>query len=347
MIKDLSISQLVHRETSGDRAYLATHRSLQEGLMQQLNKDTATRQKAFERAALLLREIFPSASRLQQAEVDKWPLIRQVLPHLLSLTSAYTRADPNIQGSLLFAELLADVGGMNLYDRGFSRDAQTLLKAAESILDDLGYPENSRIRGDILIVSGLATDHIGITERLQGLEKRLRAMEVRQNCFSQISADKVTVDDEILLYNSFTDLACSYQQLNRFDEVEKYCGECLQKYKTWGNEEEYPYEYAKYHHHMAFVQIYRKETNKAVESGRKAADLMALANPGAQLATIYRFDWAVFLLQNGDTDRAIEEHRNIFNERVMECGNLNLLTIQSRLMLGIMYFRKNDLDEAE
>ena len=43
--------------------------------MHKLNKDTATRQKAFERAALLLREMFPSASRLQQAKVDKWPLM--------------------------------------------------------------------------------------------------------------------------------------------------------------------------------------------------------------------------------------------------------------------------------
>ena len=347
MVKDLSISQLVHRETSGDRVYLTTHRSLQEGLMHKLNKDTATRQKAFERAALLLRETFPSASRLQQAEVDKWPLIRMVLPHLLSLTSAYTRAEPNIQGSLLFAELLVDVGGMNLYDRGFPRDAQTLLTAAESTLDELQYPENSRIRGDILIVLGLTTDHVGITERLRGLDKRLRAMEVRQKCFSQIPADKVTIDDEILLYNSFTDLACSYQQLNRFAEVEKYCEKCLEKYKTWGNEGDYPYEYAKYHHHMAFIQIYRKETDKAVESGRKAADLMARAVPGAQLATIYRFDWAVFLFQHGETARAIEEHKVIFNERVKECGNLNLLTIQSRLMLGIMYFCQKDLDEAE
>ena len=235
-----------------------------------------------------------------------------VLPHLLSLTSAYTRADPIIQGSLLFAELLVDVGGMNLFDSGISRDAQTLLKAAESTLDELRYPEHSRIKGDILIVLGLTTDHVGITERIQGLDKRLRAMEIRQKCFFQIPADKVTIDDEILLYNSFTDLACSYQQLNRFDEVEKYCEKCLQKYKTWSNEKKPPYEYAKYHHHMAFVQIRRKETNKAVESGKKAADLMALAVAGAQVATIYRFDWAVFLFQNGETDREVEEHKVIF-----------------------------------
>ena len=347
MVKDLSISQLVHRETSGDRIYLTTHRSLQEGLIHRLNKDTDTRQKAFERATLLLRETFPSPSRLQQAEVDKWPLIRLVLPHLLSLTSAYIRAEPEIRGSLLFAELLADIGGMNLYDRGFVKDAQTLLRTAETTLDKLHHPKDSRIRGDILIVLGLMTDHVGITQRLEGLDTRLRAMEIRQNCFSQIPADEVTTDDEILLYNSYTDLACSYQQLNRFDEVETYCEKCLQKYETWGKEEEYPYEHAKYHHHMAFVHIYRQETTKAVQSGKRAADLMALAVPGAQLATIYRFDWAVFLFQNGETDRAIEEHKAIFNERVKECGKLNLLTIQSRLMLGIMYFCKGDLDEAE
>lgn len=48
MIQALRISQLVHREASEGKTHLTTHRSLQEGLMQKLNKDTETRQMAFE-----------------------------------------------------------------------------------------------------------------------------------------------------------------------------------------------------------------------------------------------------------------------------------------------------------
>ena len=347
MIRDLSLSQLVHREKSGERVYLTTHRSLQEGLMQKLNKDTTTRQKAFDRATLLLREHFPSPLRIQQAEAKKWPSIVLVLPHLLNLASAFKRAMPSMQGSLLFAELLADVGGMNLYDRGLVKEAQTLLRAAQSTLDSIQHPERSRLRGDISIVLGLLTDIVGISERLEGLELRKQAVQVREDCFSQIPPAEVSTEDEILLHNSYTDLACSYQQLNRFDEVEHFSEKCLEKYKSWGSEDEYPYEYAKYFHHMAFVHIFRKQTAKAVEYGKKAADLMALGAPGAQIATIYLFDWAVFLFQNGEIDYAFEEHKAIFDRRLRECGNLNILTIQSRLMLGIMSFCRNDLDEAE
>ena len=50
MVKDLSIGQLVHRETTGDKTYLTIHRSLQEGLMQKLNHDSFQRQMAFDRA---------------------------------------------------------------------------------------------------------------------------------------------------------------------------------------------------------------------------------------------------------------------------------------------------------
>ncbi|KAL8897325.1 MAG: hypothetical protein Q9207_007268 [Kuettlingeria erythrocarpa] len=199
MIQALSISQLVHRETSAHKSYLTTHRSLQEGLMQKLNKDTETRQTAFERATILLRENFPSSSRIQQADPEKWPLIGKVLPHVLSLLSAFERAEPCIIRTMTFAELLADVGGMNMFDRGFVKDAQTILQAAESTLDDLHEPKHSRLRGDIVIVLGLVTDHIGITERLEGLDLRLRAKEIREKCFSDIAAGQATIDDEILL----------------------------------------------------------------------------------------------------------------------------------------------------
>lgn len=108
-----------------------------------------------------------------------------------------------------------------------------------------------------------------------------------------------------------------------------YCVKCLQKYKSWGTEDQYPYEYTKYYHHMAFVYVHWKNTVKATECGKRGADLMAQAVSGAQICTIYRFDWAVFLFQNDETDRAIKEHETIFKQRKNECGNLNLLTIQS------------------
>ena len=265
----------------------------------------------------------------------------------MSLESAYRRASPNINGSLRFAELLADVGGINMYDHGLVKDARTLLRTALQTLEDLGHPTNTRVWGDIIIMLGLFTDIQGITQRAEGMNLRRRSVETRENWFGQIPVSQIDRDDEVLLHNAYADLACSFQQLNRFDDVTAYCEICLKQYRTWGAEEEYPYEYAKYYHHMAFVLVYQKDTGKAIDYAKRAADLMALGSPRSQIATVFRFDWAIILFQHGEKDRSIKEHKAILNKRINECGRFNLLTLQSRLTLGIMYFYKDDYVAAE
>ena len=84
-------------------------------MLYKLNNELDRREATFHRVINLLRENFPSPSKLQIAESPVRPLIERVLPHLQATLLAFERVWPAMEGSLVFAGLLADVGGMDLY----------------------------------------------------------------------------------------------------------------------------------------------------------------------------------------------------------------------------------------
>lgn len=335
------------KDEQGNRIhYLTIHMSLQEGLLLKLNSDTGRRQAAFERVTILLRETYPTPNPWQIPDASKWPLTLKVLPHLLNLVRCFDRSDAPIQLHLQFAELLADVG-IELYDRGFTSDAWTLSEKAGEILNSLQQPMETQLRGNILTVRGLCTDTLGISKRAEGLEVRQRALQVRKKVFDDIHRSNITPNDEILLYNAETDLACSLQNFNRLEEVADICRKCYLKYRSWGTEEQYPYEYAKFYNHMAYVLRERGDTQEANRHSERGYELMSEGAPGTQITETFRFDWATIMFQSGDVDRAIREHKIVLDSRIQGCGKFNLLTLQSRLILGIMYYFIGDYNQAE
>ena len=327
--------------------YLSTHRATQKAMLHKLDNEPGRRKIAFSRVVNLLRENFPSPSKLQIAEAHVWPLIKRVLPHLQSTLRAFERARPAMAGSLVFAELLADVGGMDLYDRGRIYEAYKLSNKAVAIMDALGTPLETPLRGDALTIMGLCTDVMGVDKRLEGLEVREKCLEVRQRCYDMIPLGDVTVDDRIRLYNSYMDLVCSQQHFNDFDKIEQNAESCLVQYNSWGDENRFPYEHAKYYNHMAYVLLYEGQTAKAVDFARKAFELAERATPGAQLPVLYRFDWANILFQHGDMEQSLKAHKEMLKTRKRECGEENVRTLESRLNIGIIHFFRGQLDQAE
>ena len=218
-----------------------------------------------------------------------------------------------MEGHLAFAELLSDVGGMDLYDRGRVLEAYRLSKKAEAILDDLEMPLVTPLRGDLLTIIGLCTDFMSLEKRLEGLEIREKCQRIRRLCHEAIPSSLVTLNDNIRLYNSYMDLVCSQQQFNEFEDVEKNCEECLVQYKKWyTDEEKIPYEYAKYYNHMAYVLLYKGDSAKAVEYAKRGYELAERATPGAQLAVLYKFDEEVKKLRRdiwSVIDWGLEFHR--------------------------------------
>jgi len=167
-------------------------------LLQKLD-DTISRHAAFTRVVNLLRESFPTPTPLQQANAEIWPLTLKVLQHLLRLVAVFSRIEPRIAGNLPFAELLADVVGMDLLDHGFTGEVQTLSRAAEDVLNHLQYPLETTLRGNILAMLGLCYDPLGITGRAEGLKVRRKNLIVRERCFGNMVPSSRHVDDEIWL----------------------------------------------------------------------------------------------------------------------------------------------------
>lgn len=344
MIAQLRDGQLVKRELISGEFCLVTHRSIQHALLHKLNRDPIQRQDIFAMALRLLQAALPEASALQKPDDHTWLTIEKYIPQIQGIESAYKRAEPKMEGSLALATMFSQFG-IDLYDRGLIKVGESFMKSAEEILESMPLEGTLSLRANIHINVGMYTDTLGITRRDDGLERRKKAYDLRRQAIEGQS--RVSINDDILLHNAVMDLSCSYQQFNRFDQVERLSNQCFERFKTWGTPQEYPYEYAKYYDSMAFLFVYRKQTNLAVRFGELGANLMKQAAPGTLLSTVYRFDWATFLFQNGNTHQAIGEHKKVLDVRIDMCGKNNPLTLQSYLTLGIMHYFSKDYKSAE
>lgn len=344
-IASLRNSLLVKREGQNEDHYLTTHRSLQTVVQHKLNHDTEQRTKSFGYACTLVRNVLPRPSPLQQPESEKWPHIERHLPQLLSLKNSYIAADSKIKGSLAFAELLSDIG-LNVWDRGLSDEAKSLMLTAERALDSIGWDSRSMERSNIHVLLGILTDTVGITQRDEGLRYRQSAYNIRKHHRDSMPPERLTLDDDIRFYNTVTDLACSYQQYNRYSEIKEICETVIKKYCSWGTEDDFPYEHAKYYHHMAFVFVNTGNTAKAAEYATRAYEILKKGNFGL-LATVFRFDCATILFQNGQSAKAISEHKAVLETRLLKLGKFNSMTLHSYIALGVIYYFSGDYQNAK
>ncbi|KAG4415580.1 hypothetical protein IFR04_011300 [Cadophora malorum] len=344
LVAQLRDSQLVRREKINGDDCLVTHRSLQRALLSKLNHEIEQRQKSFDMALKMLEAVLPKASALQQPAEGMWPAIEKYLPHIQSIAAAYDRSKPKIAGSVQFAEMLSQYG-IDLYDRNLIKIGEILMKTAEEVLDTIDFDPASSVRTNIHIVIGMYTDTLGITRRDEGLERRIKCLELRRQALKD--AITIPIEEDIRLHNAVMDLSCSYQQFNRFDKVEELSNICFRKFKSWGTPEEFPYEYAKFYHSMAFLFVHRRQTELAVRYAKAGAYLMNKAGPNTLITTVYRFDWAICLFQDHKVAQAITEHEGILAIRLERCGKSNPLTLQSYLTLGIIQYFDGNFVAAE
>lgn len=324
------------------------HRSNRKAMLIRLDEHPEERQATLDRVVRLLRSQFPSPSPLQIANQEVWPRLPRILPHVISAVHAFERAWPRMSGSMFFAKLISDVGGIDLYDRGLISEAYKLNCVVESMLDSLQYPLDTPLRGDALTILGLCTDNMAITKRREGLAIRRKCLDIRQRCFKAIPADKLERDDKIRLYNSYTDLVCSQQQVNDFQGVQDNLALCLEQYRIWGPEDDITlaYEYAKYYNQMAYVLLWDNRGDEAVAFADRAYALIEQASPGTGISRLYQSDYAHILFQNGERNeaRCILETLGEISEK--ECGKDNLRTLEISLNVAIMDFLMGDFDSA-
>ena len=339
-------------------------------MLRKLSKEEygVERTTAFKRVVRILRENFPPPSKVQIAESSVWPNLQKVLPHLLTLLQAFEAFSSTMKGDIEFAELLCDVGGMDLWDRGKIAESYWINMNAEKILDsieDTGrdltaihQPDQPLLTGkalkaaslksDALTISGLSTDFMALSKRQEGFEMRQRCKKIRQLCFQSIPEQEVSLDDKIRLYNSYGDLATSLQQLNDFEGVRENMEECLKNYKLWGDEDAIPYEYAKYYSMTSFALIYERDYGTAVDYAEKAYKLIEERYPGTSSAILHKSDYALVLFQTGKDGREEAEKilKDLLTDSERDCGEANTRTLELRMIYGIMLYFLDRLDEA-
>ncbi len=320
-------------------------------MLRRLNRRPQDREAALQRVVCLVRELFPPPSKRQIPEAQIWPRLSRILPHLNSAVNAYKRAYPPMPGDKVFAELISDVAGMDLYDHGLVTEAYELNGVVVKMLDTLGSPpETAALRTDALTVLGLCTDNMALSKREEGLQIRQDCLRFRKLCFQAIPPGELTQDDKIRLYNSYTDLVCSQQQINDFEGVRQNLLECLEQYKLWGPEDDQTlaYEYSKYYNQMAYVLLWENKGSDAVAYAKKAYELVERAASGTAMARVFQADYAHILFQQGNSkDQALQLLDGLLELSEKDCGKNNLRTMDLRLNVAVMRFLMGDFALAE
>ncbi|KAF5587786.1 uncharacterized protein FSUBG_11687 [Fusarium subglutinans] len=347
----------VNAEVShGKKAHrsLRIHRAIQVALLIQLNSDVGRREAALKRVTGHLRASYPEPSPMQIPSALASNTLRLVLPHVLSMVRCYERAFPKPRGDLQLARLIIGFGGMDCYDRGLIRESYDLNNSAKMVLESLEKVERLEIIdpywSDALTVQGLCTDFMGLNTRGEGLDVRTKCMEIRKRHFRSIPGRKLQHENEIRLYNCYTDLSCSYQQTNEFGLVKDLVNQCYQKYLEWGTEEEGPYEYSKYYSQLSHVLIYEGRNDEAIEYAERACHLAELSSPETNHPWLYKFQHANIMWRHGDRKKeAFELMKSLIkaHSQGLSVSYSEVLNLGMEQNLGIMAYYLGELDMAD
>ena len=345
MTGELSRRNIISVNTENDEDILSIHRSFQQKILEELDRDPRRREEVFSQAYELVRKKFPLPSPIQVPEPGKWPACKEYLPHVLALENVTTKLLPSIIPSVRFARLLSD-GGINLWERGMTSEGLRLLKSAESVLDRL-ESDQSQLRANIHVIINLLIQDYGLSHIAESKYRIRKALKIRLDYLIHCEPDRYTRHDGILLHNAWSDYACVLLQYNDYERAEPIFRKCLKKYLDWGSEAEIPYEYYKYNHHVAFCRLYQHDFAGAIEFAEKSLRLITLATGQSSATSKTRFDLACIVLQSGDTQRALALHKEVLESNLRQHGKFNFLTLQSYYSVGVVSAYTGNLVEAE
>jgi tetratricopeptide (TPR) repeat protein len=345
MVAQLSRRKLITIETRSGEEVWSIHRSLQAKILQDLNRDPQKRERVYTQAFLLVRKRFPSPSPIQVPEPSKWPACRRYLPHVLSFRKIFTGSIFTIAPSVKLARLFSD-GGIGFWERRITSEGLDLLKSAESILDQLDSHEDL-LRANIHVIMSLLLQDSGLTYLAECKARIGTALNIRKEYHNKTAPEQYTKNDEILLYNAWSDYACVLLQYNNFQEAEPIFALCFEKYKKWGPENEIPYEYAKYYHHMAFCFMYQRKFTEAIDLAEQGLHWVTIATGHSAAYNRWKFDLACIVLQSGDLVKALKLHEEILHSRKEQHGSSAFLTLQSWYAVGAAQAYLGKLSDAE
>jgi tetratricopeptide (TPR) repeat protein len=348
MTQELVRRRLITTKIQSGQEILGVHRLLQCKILQELDRDPKRRYEVFLQAFTLVRKRFPRPSPIQVPDPSNWDRCKESLQHILSLRRIFVDClskTPPIPDSVEFSQLLYDAG-FNCWEREMTQDGLRLLESAENILNRLSYDPHARLRADIHAIAGIIRDNVGISKKLEGLQQRLKALEIRKWIVDNTQGH-VAKEDEVLLYNAMNDVAESWLQSYQYSKAAVLIEECRKQYQKWGTEEEYPFEYAKYYRNIGTVRMLQRRFDEAIECTQRALDLTQKDTGIGPRYLSYLYDMGCHVLQAGDKKKALELHLKVEELREEICGEYNDVTLQSCYTVGAMYHHLADMDQAE
>ncbi|KAK2740664.1 hypothetical protein FQN57_006034 [Myotisia sp. PD_48] len=349
VLKSLNSRQLIRRHNQGgETPYLSLHRILQSTILHILAQNQEKRSVAFRQALGLVQIQLPQPSHTQVSQPDEWHKYELYVPQVLSLRKRALWPAPELLLPLNFANILIEMGTF-MWHTGLWYDARTALETATQILERNPHQKSNILISDIDDVLGIIDDLIGVSQREDSFRRRHRVLRLRKIELDSVPEPKRTRTHKIRLYNAATNLGCAYLQDENFEEAGKIFENCLEQYRSWTlDEEEIPFEYAKYYNHMAFVYMSRGRHIEAIRMSRHACKLLELHHkgPDAPLVQFYRFQLGNHLYHAGELDKALQINLDCLRDRIRIFSDRNAWTLDSYMMTGVLLFEAGQLEEA-
>ena len=353
MTSELKRRRLIAVEMKYGEQVMSVHRKLQARLLRELDKDVPSGRLVFSQAFSLVRSRFPTASPIQVPEPEKWQICKKFLPHVLSIQRLMLGKWINLEPSVELAQLFSD-GGIDLWERGLTTEGLDLMKSAEAVLDQISSHKFQLLRANIHVIISLLLQDSGLVHIGECRDRINSALEIRQSYSENCVADSYSRNDEILLFNAWSDYGCVLLQLNLVQDAELIFDRCLRKYEEWGDADVIPYEYAKGHHHIAFCLMQRGSADESIRNAGLSLHYVEKATGKSAAYYRWKFDLACLLFQHPNflessawQSRTIEMHREVLEARLHLHGKFAFLTLESYYALGAVISCLGNLPEAE
>ncbi|KAH7408885.1 hypothetical protein BKA64DRAFT_570324 [Cadophora sp. MPI-SDFR-AT-0126] len=347
--KTLSARHLVERYAKpGYEPALSIHRSLKQALLYKLDQDPQKRQKRFNRAFELVRQVFPRQSPYRAPVNDLWPVYERYLPQVLSLHTSYVTSETPLAPSLPFAELLSDAGNY-LWERSLTKDAFTILATATEICDEvLEIDDPNPVRTSILAVVASFEPNQSARMRAPGLAHKIRILSLRRKYMASKPVHELTKFDGLLLGSALNNLAGAYMNCDDWQNAETVLLESLEVKNRWSTEQDTPFPFAEAYKNIALVRLSQHKVEDALKLIELAVEMMlAWKGPRTKASQYFRFVWAFMLENCGRQEEALAMHMEVLAMRKEVIGEGSAQTLDSCYSIGAIHCSRNELDEAE
>ena len=170
-----------------------------------LANDHPRRQKVFDQAVALIREVFPSQSKIMTPVNQHWDAYEKYQPHLMSSQTIFSQAEGGLKGTSVLACLLSDETNY-FWERNLLDDGIGPSKLAVSVLDNMDQPDpNDQVQA-LCLWGDLELEKV-LSGRRTGLDVLLKTLDIRKHYINKPLAGG-TPDEQVLYANAWNDFGC-------------------------------------------------------------------------------------------------------------------------------------------